>query len=505
MEKADTAAATGEGAGSRSPQQQLAEQTALYRFTDRLYRARDIADVYEAALDAITTALRCERASILLFDQAGVMSFVAWRGLSDGYRAAVNGHSPWKPGDRNPEAIFVRDIRESGESESLKARIEQEGIRGLAFIPLVAGREVIGKFMTYHHAPHETDEAEAALALTIARQLGFAVERYRSEEALRRNDERLSLAMQAGRVGLWDWNIEADRIVWTDSLYAMHSVEKVQPAMSFREWVDRVHPEDRPRIEEALGAALEGRQPYDTELRSLTPSGQVIWVAASATVIREAGRAVRMVGASVDITERKQAELQRDLLVAELSHRVKNTLATVISISRQSFAPGRPAAESRASFDGRIHALAKTHGRLAESNWAGVPFEAIVFDELMPYRQEDGRNIRTSGPMVTFAPKAAVTLGMALHELATNAAKYGALSTKTGTVEVSWAVLPSGDFRATWTEAGGPPVTPPTRSGFGRVMLERAVSSDLQGVVTLDFAPGGLGCLIELPKAAVAR
>ncbi len=158
------------------------EQAVLYRFTDRLHRAAAMADIYEAALDGIMDALECRRASILLFDKSGVMRFAGWRGLSERYRAAVEGHSPWQPGARDPEPICVSDIEAADLSASLKATIRTEGIRGLAFIPLVANEKLIGKFMAYHDAPHYFSSEELSLGLIIARQLAFAVEHMRAEE-----------------------------------------------------------------------------------------------------------------------------------------------------------------------------------------------------------------------------------------------------------------------------------------------------------------------------------
>jgi two-component sensor histidine kinase len=186
-------------------------------------------------------------------------------------------------------------------------------------------------------------------------------------------------------------------------------------------------------------------------------------------------------------------------MVAELSHRVKNTLATVISIARQSFTKDTPIEVARAAFDGRIHALAKTHSRLAEGNWSGVSFESALLDELTPYRQADGANIRLSGPAIVLNPRNAVVLGMAYHELATNAAKYGALSSKNGTIHIEWSVTPDGMACVRWIENGGPPVSPPKRSGFGRLLLERALVSDLKGEVNMDFQPEGLLCTIKFP------
>jgi two-component sensor histidine kinase len=199
-----------------------------------------------------------------------------------------------------------------------------------------------------------------------------------------------------------------------------------------------------------------------------------------------------------DITGQKEAEAQRELLVAELSHRVKNTLATVISIARQSFA-NPDTKEARRSFDARIRALAQTHSRLAESNWSGVSLATMLEDELAPYRN-DG-NVRIEGPAIELNPKCALTLGLAVHELATNAAKYGALSVKGGVVHATWALDESERMlRLSWTERGGPPVEPPRSSGFGRLLIERALAADLNGAVELEFSRQGLHCTIAIPE-----
>src|SRR5262249_17927346 len=161
-----------------------------------------------------------------------------------------------------------------------------------------------------------------------------------------------------------------------------------------------------------------------------------------------------------DIGERKRSEAHRNLLIAELSHRVKNTLATVISIARQSFA-NPSVEEARRSFDARIHGLARTHTRLAAATWTSVSLARIVRDECGAYMQEDRRNVVISGPAVRLNPKSVLTLGMALHELTTNAAKYGALSVKEGVVSVAWAESADGTLVISWKESGGPSVRAP--------------------------------------------
>ena len=175
------------------------EQTALYEFTDRLYRARSERDICDAALNAISRALHCERSAILTFDHSGVMRFIAWRGLSDDYRRAVEGHSPWARDAKEAQPICVENVDEADLPETLKETVKVEGIGACAFVPLVAKGELIGKFMTYYDAPHIFGKAEIDLAVTIARQLGFGIERMRGEEALRESRERLAAELDATR------------------------------------------------------------------------------------------------------------------------------------------------------------------------------------------------------------------------------------------------------------------------------------------------------------------
>ena len=160
------------------------QRDALYQLSERLHRANSADSIYSAALDAIEAALDCDRSSILLFDERNVMQFVAWHGLSDGYRAAVSGHSPWTRQDVDARAIAVRDIASAELDEKLKGTILGEGIQAVAFIPLVVDGSLIGKFMAYFRAPHEFTAEDLPVALAIARQLGFAIQRQRQDAEL---------------------------------------------------------------------------------------------------------------------------------------------------------------------------------------------------------------------------------------------------------------------------------------------------------------------------------
>jgi PAS domain S-box-containing protein len=195
-----------------------AEQAALFRFTDTLFRAKSLTETYEAALDAIFDALNCSRASVLRLDENDVMRFVAWRRLSDAYRSAVEGHSPWEADEPNPEPVCVEDISQTDLPDTLRTVVKSEGITALSFIPIVANGRLVGKFMTYYESRHSFGKAETDLALNLARQLGFALERMQAEHArqlaeheLRRFNETLEQEIER-RTRERDriWNVSED-------------------------------------------------------------------------------------------------------------------------------------------------------------------------------------------------------------------------------------------------------------------------------------------------------
>lgn len=219
--------------------------------------------------------------------------------------------------------------------------------------------------------------------------------------------------------------------------------------------------------------------------------------AAAAAVLIDGEIAVQVVVR--EISARKAAEQRQKLLLQELSHRVKNTLAVVQGIANQSVTADRSPAEARAAFLRRLQALANAHRLLTSGEWRGAGLRALAAAELEPY----GSRARVEGEDVALAPGAVLTMGMMLHELATNAAKHGALSAPEGRVQLSWTQA-DGALRLSWREEGGPRVRPPTRRGFGRLLIEGAVAHDLRGTASLDFAPEGLRYRLEAPLAAIA-
>jgi len=212
-------------------------------------------------------------------------------------------------------------------------------------------------------------------------------------------------------------------------------------------------------------------------------------------ILDASGALVGVVGVSMDVSERRQAEERQRLLAAELDHRVKNTIATVQSIALQTLGAG----ERSAALAGRLQALANAHGLLARSRWRGAPLRALVETALMAYADEPGR-VSVAGPDLMLEAKSAETFSLLLHELATNAAKYGAFAQPGGRVEAAWRTSPDGGrLLFEWAERDGPAVRPPERRGFGSLLIERSVAYELDGATRLDFLPSGVRCTVELP------
>ena len=204
----------------------------------------------------------------------------------------------------------------------------------------------------------------------------------------------------------------------------------------------------------------------------------------------------------VDVTGIVQAEEHQRLLVDELNHRVKNMLAVVISLASQTLRGSGTLEEFSGVFLGRVHALTAAYTLLSRENWSSVLLGEVITEELRPYVAKDGTNVRIEGPPVPLDPRGALALGMAIHELATNAVKYGAFSVPEGNVAVTWNVQQTelGEhLELEWVERNGPPVTPPTARGFGSTLIERALNHDMSAQATIEFLPEGVRARVQAP------
>jgi PAS domain S-box-containing protein len=273
-----------------------------------------------------------------------------------------------------------------------------------------------------------------------------------SSARLVQSEQRRSLALAAGQMGSWEWDPVNGDFVWDDGQYRIFGVD---PA-TFKVTVDSIraliHPEDWKHVQSAIKPASPDTPSFQSEFRVCRPNGELRWCIGTAVASVDATDSiVRNSGVTVDITERKEAEEHQVLLAREVDHRARNALALVQSIVR--LTRSESIKSYIAAVDGRIGALARAHTLLAQSRWQGADLTRLVDEELAPYRTLDAEKVVVSGPDVSLEPRTAQTLGLALHELSTNAAKYGALSEPTGRVHLSWELRPHHLFLQ-WTESG---------------------------------------------------
>src|SRR5215468_7183228 len=309
-----------------------------------------------------------------------------------------------------------------------------------------------------------------------------------SNRSLRESERRRSLALAAGQMGSWDWNVATGECVWDAGQYRIFGVEPVRTAVSIDDFRAIVHPDDMARI----GAIVEQRASdtgtFQLEIRARRPDGQTRWCICAAAVTSDDGRVTGVSGVTIDITDLKEAEARRELLTREVDHRARNMLAVVQSIVHMTKAPS--IGDFVKIVEGRIRALSIAHALLAESRWEGANLDQIISEELAPYCVGDSGRISVSGPQVFLKPATAQTIAMVVHELATNAAKYGALSEGKGKIKLAWEWR-RGVLRLSWEESGGPRVQPADSAGYGSKVIA-ASARQLGGTTKFEWRANGL-------------
>ncbi|WP_230530457.1 sensor histidine kinase [Microvirga roseola] len=321
------------------------------------------------------------------------------------------------------------------------------------------------------------------------------------------SEARLRMALDAGSLGSWEYTPSTGIYTSSPTCRTNYGRSPDEP-LTYEKLVDAIHPDDRQRQADAFARAMADRTDLHLEYRITWPDQSEHWIRVRGRTRIGCDGQLSLVGVSQNITERKLAEERQALLLHELNHRVKNTLATVqsvASLTRRSADKGGPDAWD--AFLGRIQGLAKTHDLLTATHWTGASLEDVLKNELDPYQDPLRQRIRLRGPRVNLQPSAVLALGLAIHELATNANKYGSLSVSEGRVSVMWAVTTGSNpptLLVEWVESGGPHVKPPERQGFGTKLIQRGLAQQLGGEIKLDFAPAGIRCVISFPLKSVA-
>ncbi|MDP4005290.1 sensor histidine kinase [Methylobacterium sp. NEAU K] len=336
--------------------------------------------------------------------------------------------------------------------------------------------------------------------------------RVEARDEILARDQRLRVATTIAKLGIFEWHMLEDQAIWeNEHMYEIFGHMPEDGTIGKNEFLNGIlHPDDRAAVRQAISKALREdgilhiggriRRKSDGAWRTIDMAGRFE---------RDApGRLPRrLIGVVADVTDRRLAEERQSLLIRELHHRVKNTLATVQAIVGSTARTASSIESFYEAFVGRIKSLAHTHAVLTEDTWQTASLSNLLRSELRPYAEvsvqggADGR-ISLDGPAIDLPSEIAVPIGMAIHELTTNAAKYGALSNRTGRVAVTWSLEPGGPapmLRFSWRETGGPPVRPPSRQGFGSRLLQRVLITQVQAEVVTDYDPGGFSLTMRAP------
>lgn len=314
---------------------------------------------------------------------------------------------------------------------------------------------------------------------------------------LRQSERMRSLALAAGQMGSWEWNVARGSIVWDQGQCEIFGVDPSTFVPTLESIQPLINPEDFELLDRSFRKITKTTNTFQTEFRVLRPNGDVRWCTGTAAAsFDEMGRPIWLSGVTSDITERKRAEERQILLAEEVDHRARNVVAVVQSIMRLTRADSID--DYIGALDGRIGALSNAHRLLAGSRWEGADLTRLVEEEFAPYRASGNERVKSRGPNVLLPPATAQTIALALHELATNAAKYGALSVDPGYVELTWQTEP-GKLELVWTELGGPQIGPPDRRGYGSRAIVAGIERQLGGLVNFDWQASGLRCTLCVP------
>jgi PAS domain S-box-containing protein len=452
------------------------------------------------------------RVALYIVDRdAARLRFGAAAGMSCHYTSAVDGFEirPTNPACGRVaftgERVIVEDVMTDPLWEPYRALAQQHSICACWSFPIRSvADKILGTIAIYYDTPHQPRQEDIDAVELLAQTAALIIERHRAteeraaaHERLRRSESRLRLALAGARAGAWEWDAGTDNIVWSPEVFAITGLASEARAHGLETYLTMIEEEDRDTAVSDLKAALGKGGSFTTEFRIRRTDGVAVWLSISGVVEHaQTGKPLRAYGILQDITERKAHEEQIHLLMREVNHRAKNMLSLVQAIARQTAA--RDPEDFLGCFTERIQALAANQDLLIRNEWKGVDVEDLVRAQLAHFADLVGSRIDLDGPKLRLNAAAAQAIGLALHELATNAGKYGALSTDRGRVDVCWGTA-SDTFTMSWIEYDGPPVSAPKRRGFGTIVIETMAKHSLDAAVELDYAPSGVTWRLACP------
>jgi PAS domain S-box-containing protein len=479
----------------------------LHDLSTLLIQEDNLDSLYSRILDAAMSLMSSDMASMQLLDSEGdQLRLIAWKGFHPQSAAFwewvyLDSASTCGLALSTGCRVVVPDIHTceflAGTADLDEYR--RSNIRAVQSTPLVScSGQLLGMISTHWREPHQPTERALWRLDVLARQAADLIERGKAEAALRESNDALlwfasivecsddAIISKTLDGIITSWNEAAERV------FGYTAEEVVGKSVTI------LIPPERHDEEPAILARLRRGERIHEETVRQRKDGSLINISLTVSPVKNAQG--KIVGASKiarDITVRKRNEEHIATLAREAEHRTKNVLATVqatVNLSHSDTTEGL-----KRAIEGRIQALAKLHGLFVESRWTGAELSRIAAQELAPYIGEGETRARIDGPHMLLEPNTAQAIAVTLHELATNAAKYGALSVAKGRVEVKWSLAANGQLILTWTEKGGPAVQTPLHKGFGTRMMERMIRDQHQGGLRLDWGAEGLACEIILP------
>jgi PAS domain S-box-containing protein len=382
--------------------------------------------------------------------------------------------------------LMARPIREISRAAARLGR--GESLPPAAPYPLQEANAVAGAL---HDAAQQLQERQQASE--------------RHEKRIRESHERLTLALDVTGLGTWDRDLATNKITWSEGMYRIFGRQRDEFHGTPDEVLSFVHPGDRAAFRKAFEDTVQGKSlGFGQEFRIIRPDGEVRWVLRRAQVIRSPeGKPLSMLGVALDMTDRRDREDRIAFLMRELAHRSKNLVAVIQAIAHQTARHSETISDFTERFGARLVSLARTQDLLTGQDRKGAILKDLVHMQTEPFIGGEARRLVVKGPPVVLDNAATQSIGLALHELATNAAKYGALSVPQGRVTIQWELAEAPDgtraLALKWRERNGPPVSQPARKGFGHIVIERTLADSLEGEVKLDFRPGGVTWEAHIP------
>jgi PAS domain S-box-containing protein len=359
-------------------------------------------------------------------------------------------------------------------------------------------RAKVRVFAELFRKTRELEQLNATLERHVAER---TAELEHANSRLIQSEQGRSLALAAGQMGSWDWDLAASEWKWDEGQHRIFGVEPRDFKISAENIRALIHPDDWLPLRDIARGMAEGARSLQTEFRVLRPNGEIRWCTGTAVAsVDAAGNVLRVSGVTIDVTDRKEAEERQILLAREVDHRARNALAVIQSIIRLTRA--KTVDDYVQAIEGRIKALARAHTLLSDSRWHGADLATLVADEMAPYRAGD--KVKCGGPDISLQPATAQGLALALHELATNAAKHGALSSPAGKITLDWQ-LGADALTLQWAENGGPRIAQPTQRSFGLKVIVASIEQQLGGKTSFDWNPKGLRAVFSIPRSELTR